>query len=160
MDEEKFSAAEKAGRNIVEKIISGHCINYEFTKDRYCPVDLFVTGYTKKAVVEIKNRTGYTSNDVDNMGGHIFEWKKYTGLTSYDGYEPIYTITYPDCTIMWNVSAITPDRFVTEDKYKHYTVVSSGTITKKVAYLKKEEATTIIPNYIYTNEKDSGENSQ
>lgn len=141
MDE--FEKAECEGRKIIEQLISGHCINYEFTKDKYCGVDLLVTGYSATVAMEIKNRTGYTSTEIDEMGGHIFEWKKYEALKDYGKYyeKPIYTIIYPDEILMWDISTITDDRFQLEDKkYKMVTVVESEIIPKKVAYLKKDEA--------------------
>ena len=145
MDE--FDKAECEGRRIIEQIISGHCINYEFTKDKYCGVDLLLTGYSATVAMEIKNRTGYTSTEIDEMGGHIFEWKKYEALKDYGKYyeKPIYTIIYPDEILMWDISAITDDRFQLEkNKYRMATVVESKIIPKRVAYLKRDECCKVI----------------
>lgn len=164
---DKFSEAEQQGREIVLGLISGHCRNYEFTKGKYDNVDLFLTGVSgTQAVMEIKNRTGYTSYDIDQMGGHIFEYPKFTALTSYDTYKPIYTVCYPDVCLMWDVSTITDDNFVeVKNKYPSTTVTHGDKTTKKVTYLQRDKAYIMKRNEQVDREdsegKDGGEhNSQ
>ena len=156
-EEYLFDLAEQEGREIMEiEVLSGHCLAYEFTQDKYCPVDGFITGWSHTAVFELKYRSGYTSTQIDDMGGHIFEWKKFTGLTSYDTYEvPLYIVIYPDYIMMWDISTITEDRFQLErNKYRKATVVESEIIPKRVAYLKREECCKVIKR-IPRNEQDS-----
>lgn len=157
-----FEKAEYDGRKTIEAIISGQCVDYEFTKDKYCGVDLLITGNNKTVAMEIKNRTGYTSTDIDNMGGHILEWGKYEALKEYlQKYEkPIYTIIYPNEILMWDISDITDDRFMVEEKKYPNTTKGKNKhkIPKKVCYLKREEAIYNKPN-IYNeqrSEEDSG----
>lgn len=142
----KFTEAEKEGREIVYGIISAHCEECYFTPQRYDHVDLFLTGRTGvEAVMEIKYRSGYTSTLIDEMGGHILEKEKFNALLSYDNYKPLYTIVYSNELLMWDVSKITEDRFETvENKYPSNTVMHGDKIPKKVAYLKRDEACTII----------------
>lgn len=109
-----FDEDEIKGRYVTSRLIEGNVIDYEFTKDKYDKVDLFVTGYTHTAAIEIKYRKPqYTSTIIDKKGGHILEWDKFTALTidckSYD--VPIYEMIYTDSILMWDVSYVTKDMF-------------------------------------------------
>lgn len=144
---DKFTKAEIEGRKIVYDIISGHCDECYFTPTRYDEVDLFITGRTgKEVVMEIKNRPEYTSTQIDELGGHIIEYNKFTALTSYDRFMPLYAMAYQDALLMWNVSGLTDDRFhIEKDKYPATTVGNNrNKKEKKVAYLKRDECCAII----------------
>jgi hypothetical protein len=156
---DRFTEAEMVGREIVYSLISGHCKNYFFCEKENSGVDMFVTGYTgTKAVLEIKYRSGYTSTSIENMGGQMLEWKKYNDLMKQKskGYIPLYTVVFSDKMLMWDVSSVTDDRFVIENKYKKTTVGEDHrNIEKKVAYLKIGESCTIITRNEKDNRKDS-----
>lgn len=143
--EDEVRNLENEGRKIVYGIISGHCSECYFTPNRFDNVDLFITGKTGvEAVMEIKNRTGYTSQEIDRLGGHILERNKLNALLSYEGYKPLYTIVYPNEMIIWNVSDINNDRFQVEDKYPDTTAIKGHKVPKSVVYLKRDEACCII----------------
>lgn len=156
---DKFTEADNEGRMIVYNLISGHCKNHFFCERENSGVDMFVTGYTgTKAVLEIKYRSGYTSTSIENMGGQMIEWKKYKDLMKQNGkgYVPLYTVVFNNVMVMWDVSSITDDRFVIENKYEKTTVGEDHKkIKKKVAYLKLGESCTIMKR----NEQDGRKNS-
>lgn len=158
---DRFTESEMAGREIVYSLISGHCRNHFFTERKNAGIDMFVTGNTgTKAVLEIKNRTAYTSTDIERLGGQMIEFKKYKDLLKQKekGYLPLYTVVFKDKMVMWDVSIINEDRFITEDKYQKTTVGEDhSTITKRVAYLKIDECCSIVNNINENNNKeDSG----
>lgn len=137
----QFEETEREGRAIYFSYVSGHCKEHYFTKDRYCEVDMFITGNTDiTAVIEIKNRTAYTSTEIDKLGGQMLEYNKFTALTSYHTDKQLYSVIYPDEIRMWDVSSITDDRFVIENKYPATTVgYDKRKKEKKVAYLFSDE---------------------
>lgn len=135
-----FEQAEVIGRTIVEKFISGHCINYEFTIDKFNHIDLFVTGYTKTASIEIKNRQTYTLNEINNLGGLFLPYHKYCALTgtTVSGYTPYYLAIFKDEIVIWDISNYKPEWV--EKELPKATMEDRGTQTYKISYLKIEDA--------------------
>lgn len=101
-----YELNEKIGRNKFENDIKAGTL-YEFTKDKYCPVDCHLTGKSKTYVVEIKNRNiplEQYKND-----GYILELSKYNALMNewkYSGYTPEYVNYFQDGRIVWKITDI------------------------------------------------------
>lgn len=135
----KFDEAEEKGRSITERLISGNCLNYEFqpTNSR---IDLFVTGFTEKAAVEIKDRERYTSEEIEGFGGMYIKWTKYCSLTAttLNGYKPIFLTIFKDKITMWDIANTD---ITWEDKYLPNTeVINTGKSIQKVGYLHVKDA--------------------
>lgn len=148
-----FDEDEIKGRRIWDLIINGRVIDSEFTPDKYAKVDNLLTGFTKTAAVELKYRKPkYTSTMVDEMGGHVLEWNKFTALTiDYKTYElHLYVMIYKDYILMWDVSYVNDDMFY----WKYYPKTTEGKNKEKtkkyVCDLKRKDAICILKN-IYEN---------
>lgn len=130
-----FEQAEVIGRTIVEKFISGHCINYEFTIDKFNHIDLFVTGYTKTASIEIKNRQTYTSTQIENYGGQYIWEEKYKALTAttISGYQPYFLAIYKDAIYLWDIMNIPMD--FKPKKLPKATMEDRGDADYRISYL-------------------------
>lgn len=141
---DKYAEAEMVGRQKVWNLISGHCSEYYFT-NQTANVDLFLTGTTGVEVVgEIKYRSGYTMNAIEEMGGQMLEKKKYDALMEYEDYMPLYFVLFKDYLAVWDVRKVDRDDFIEETKYHQSTVEESPTITKQVHYLSIRDAVTTI----------------
>ena len=139
---DKYAEAEMIGRQKVWSMISGHCAEYYFT-NKTANVDLFLTGTTGVEVVgEIKYRSGYTMNEIEELGGQMLEKKKYDALLEYEDYMPLYFVLYKDFLAIWDIRKVDKDDFIEETKYHQSTVQESPTITKQVHYLKIKDAVT------------------
>lgn len=139
---DKYREAEKVGRQRVWNLISGHCAECYFTSQK-ANVDLFITGTTGVEVVgEIKYRSGYTMNEIENIGGQMLEKKKYDALMEYEDYMPLYFVLFKDYLVVWDMRKVDKDNFVEETKYHKSTVEDSPTITKQVQYLSITDAVT------------------
>ena len=156
----EYEKLDDDGRDIFYKATSGHIKDYLFT-DPTNEVDMYITGNTDtKAVVEIKYRPKCTSRYIENIGGQMFEIKKYNALMGQKkiGYKPLYAVIFNDRIVIWNVSYLTNDDFVYEkDKYPKSTVEGKEEKEPKwVAYLKLSDACTIMRyKYEKDNRKDS-----
>ena len=64
-------------RNICEEIEIAIYSDEKLTQEQLNPIDLFVTGYTTMASIEIKDRERYNAEVIDNLGGHYIKRKKY-----------------------------------------------------------------------------------
>lgn len=147
----EFDKAETRGRVIVERLISGHCINYEF-KPTNSKIDLYVTGITENAAIEIKNRQKYTAEEIEGFGGHYIKYNKYCSLTAstIDGYKPFFCSIFKDKILFWDIMN-TPITW--EDKYLSNTeVVDTGKSVQKVGYLHIGDAVASYETKQYKNE--------
>lgn len=107
----EFQNAELRGRTVVENLIKEKVINYEFTKDPYNPIDLFITGSNGTFSVEIKNRRPYTSEQIESYGGHWIMKHKWDDLMeAYEnsGYTPYFLAIFQDIIALWNLTTIEP----------------------------------------------------
>lgn len=135
----KFDEAEEKGRTIVERLISGHCINYEFQPTN-SKIDLFVTGLTDMAAIEIKDREKYTSDDIEKFGGMYIMQHKYNSLTAttLSGYKPIFCSIFSDYIMMWDVNNVD---ITFHDEYLDNTnVIDTGKSSQSVGYLHIKDA--------------------
>lgn len=141
---DSFDKAELEGRGIIEAIISGRCIAYEFTESKYDHVDCFITGLSSTAVMEIKHRSAWTSTEIERMGGQLIERTKYDALKENKGYKPIYAVIYSDIVAMWDITDMDESDFHTVDKFPSTTMGKNPhKATKEIAYLSMEDATRI-----------------
>lgn len=150
----QFDIAEEKGRSVVERLISGHCVNYEFQPTN-SKIDLYVTGLTEKAAIEIKNRQKYTSEDIEGYGGMYIKWTKYCSLTAstLNGYKPIFLSIFKDKIAMWDVMN---QSIEWEEKYLDNTeVIDTGKSIQKVGYLHINDAIRTYETDKYKDEQGS-----
>lgn len=136
---DEFDIAEKKGRYIVERLISGHCVNYEFT-EKGNPIDLYATGFTKNAAIEIKLRENYNANDVENFGGMYIKETKYKSLTgtTLNGYTPFFFVIFKDWIYVWDITKV---NLKFQDEYLDNTcVVDTGKSYQSISYLHLDDA--------------------
>lgn len=101
-----FEEAEDKGRIIAENLIKDRCIAYEF-QPTTSTIDLFVTGYSKTAAIEVKYRDHYTAQDVENFGGMYIKEKKYKSLMSVaDEYTPYFCTIFSDYIYLWDLTKV------------------------------------------------------
>lgn len=108
---DKFQEAELKGRTVVENMIKGKVYDYEFTKDPYYPIDLFITGHNGTSAVEIKNRRPYTSEQIENFGGHYImkhKWDDLMEAKEKSGYTPYFLAIFKDVITIWDLTTIEP----------------------------------------------------
>lgn len=101
--------AEKKGRDIVYNLIKDKVDNYEFTEWKYAAVDLFVTGFTDTAAIEIKDREDYTADKIEELGGMYLMKNKYDSLMyiqDVSGYTPYFLAIFKDKIVMWNLNRL------------------------------------------------------
>lgn len=156
---DKFDKAEEKGRQIVERLISGHCINYEFQPTN-SKIDLYVTGLTSKAAIEIKDRERYTAEAIESFGGHYIKYNKYCSLTAstISGYQPFFCSVFKDKIMLWDIMNT---NITWEDKYLDNTeVINTGKSVQKVGYLHIADAVAEYPTEKYKNEPYSRTDSE
>lgn len=141
---DKFDACELAGRSIVRGIIEGMSGKVEETASKFDSIDIFATAVTGDiGAVEVKLRSGYTSYDIDDMGGHILEFTKWKALMDAwenSGYTPTYWMAYSDrVCLVWDLRDIKNPKFETR-RYPSTTAVKGNDTDKRVTYLKREDA--------------------
>lgn len=100
---------EDAARKRWEKIISGRVQDYYFTKDKYDPVDGYLTGNTGQLVVfELKNRDVPFSKY--EKEGFLIEKKKWLGVmgkyTENKQDQALYVNLFQDRDIAWDISKL------------------------------------------------------
>lgn len=135
----EFDKAESKGRTIVENIIKDKCVAYEF-QETTSTIDLFVTGYTTTAAIEIKDRERYNAKDVERFGGMYIKETKYKSLTgtTIDGYTPYFFVIFKDWIYVWDITKINP---VFHEEYLDNTcVVDTGKSYQSISYLHLEDA--------------------
>lgn len=136
---DRFFEADKEGRDIIERLVSGNCINYEFTEAKG-RIDLFVTGFNHTSAIEIKKRK-YTSDYIEKKGGHYLMEHKYDDLMkayNNSGYTPLFCVIFNDYIYFWDVSKID---ITFHDKYLDNTeVINTGKSIQKVGYLHVKDA--------------------
>lgn len=147
--------AEDKGRRIIENLIKGRVMNYEFTQEPLNPIDLFVTGYTTTASIEIKDREKYTADFIENLGGHYIKKKKYDNLmkTMESGYTPYFTAIFKDWIYVWDLTKITP-----EWEHKEMEINNFNNKTKRdyeITYLHTSEAIKRYETHKYKDEQDN-----
>ena len=148
-----FELKEREGRNkLKEKLDTSKKIEkYEFTEEKFNPIDCFATGVTGgKICYEIKNR----DIDIDKYKkeGFMLEYKKYQRLMEYNrlsGGTSYYINFFQDGKgISWDVSRIKDAEDRVEIKYCTETTAEDyekGKVPKEVIMLKAEEG--IVFNY-------------
>lgn len=157
-DMTKFDCAEEKGRRVIERLVSGHCLNYEFQPTN-ARIDLYVSGITENAAIEIKNRQKYTAEDIESFGGHYIKYNKYCSLTAstLDGYKPFFCSIFKDKILFWDIMN-TPITW--ENRYLDNTeVVNTGKSVQKVGFLHIKDAVAEYQTNKYKDEQSSGEDS-
>lgn len=150
----EFDKAEIKGRSIIERLISGHCFNYEFQPTN-SKIDLYVSGLTDNAAIEIKCRQRYTAEEIEKFGGHYIKYNKYCSLTAstIDGYKPFFCSIFKDKILFWDIMNT---NITWEDKYLPNTeVVDTGKSTQRVGYLHIADAVAEYDTSKYQDEQDS-----
>lgn len=135
----EFDKAEDKGRTIVENLIKNRCVAYEF-QDTTSTIDLFVTGYTTTAAIEIKDRERYKANDVENFGGMYIKETKYKSLTgtTLNGYTPFFFVIFKDWIYVWDITKL---NLKFQDEYLDNTcVVDTGKSYQSISYLHLDDA--------------------
>ena len=136
---EEFDKAEEKGRRIIENLIKDKCVRYEF-QSTTSKIDLYVTGLTDMAAIEIKNRQKYTAEEIEGFGGMYLKEKKYCSLTAttLNGYKPIFCAIFSDYIYMWDVTKMD---ITFHDEYLDNTcVINTGKSTQSVACLHIKDA--------------------
>ena len=155
----KFDKAEEKGRRIIENLIKNKCVNYEF-QPTASKIDLFVTGLTDMAAIEIKDRERYTAEQIEGFGGMYIKETKYCSLTAttLNGYKPIFCTIFKDIIVMWDLDGM---NLQFHDEYLDNTcVIDTGKSKQSVSFLHISAATATYQTELYKNEQSSRENSQ
>lgn len=107
MQDAKFVEAENKGRKPIENLIKNKCVAYEFQSTK-SQVDLFVTGHTKTAAIEVKDRERYNADEVEKFGGMYIKENKFNSLmdTTISGYTPYFAVVFKDYIYLWDLTLI------------------------------------------------------
>lgn len=101
--EEKFSEAERKGRNYVQRVFDTcpRVVDYYFTPDKYCFFDVGFTSANTECIGEIKYREGYASTARTIVeDGAMLEVSKQLRLMN-DGRRPVYIMLFNDDIGYW-----------------------------------------------------------
>lgn len=146
----EFDKAEEKGRRVIENLIKNRCVNYEF-QSTSSKIDLFVTGLTDMAAIEIKDRERYTAEQVESFGGMYIKETKYNSLTAttLSGYKPIFCTIYSDIIAMWDLSNL---KLEFHDEYLDNTcVMDTGQSYQSVSFLHIDDAVATYKTEKYIN---------
>lgn len=105
----RINEAEQKGRVIIKNLVDGRCERYEFTTDPHDHIDLYLTGFTDMAAIEIKDRENYTADQVESFGGQYIMKHKFISLMQAAklGYRPIFIAIFKDRIMMWDLTDMT-----------------------------------------------------
>ena len=154
----QFDKAEEKGRRIIENLIKNKCVNYEF-QPTASKIDLFVTGLTGTAAIEIKDRERYTAEQIEGFGGMYIKETKYNSLTAttLNGYKPIFCTIFQDKIALWDLSDM---ELEFHNEYLANTcVLDTGRSYQSVSFLHINDAIATYKTNLYKDEQSSGEDS-
>lgn len=135
----EFDKAEDKGRKIIENLIKDKCVAYEF-QSTTSKIDLYATGYTATAAIEIKDRERYNAEEVEKFGGMYIKETKYKSLTgsTLNGYTPLFFVIFKDWIYVWDITKV---NLTFKNEYLDNTcVINTGKSYQSISYLHLDDA--------------------
>jgi hypothetical protein len=103
------------------KQLQGIYLYSEQTADKYAPVDNWMVSASTECFVEVKVRTQYTSEQINNWGGAYIEFTKLSGIIEYneklESKLPVYYFNFfKDCLEIYELN-LDPTQYSWQLKY-------------------------------------------
>ena len=107
---QKATNAEFISREIFEYELNKNNLQYQFTEDRFNPIDCYIYADNKTYAVELKYRPKYTSSSFDSIMMEDKKYYKHIQLAKEKNVIPLYTVIFNDgYYYMINLNKVKPD---------------------------------------------------